>query len=129
MRIVIVQSRPQLGSIWQNHLVALGNEVWVAQTQAQAVAIIGNHDIDLMVLDIVLETGGALAIADYASYRRPDAKIIFVTSSSFFSDGSLFQHVANACAVIPAATPVADLAAMVEHFGRRPGKDKPEKIA
>lgn len=119
MRVLIVQSSQELGEIWQSYLAKRGNDVLLAQTQSQAVAILGSQDIDLMVLDIVLETGGALAVADYASYRHPNAKIIFVSSTGFFSDGSIFQHVANACAVIPADAPVGDLAAMVDHYGAK----------
>ena len=36
--------------------------------------------------------GVAMAVADFASYRRPEARVIFVTNTSFFSDGSIFAH-------------------------------------
>jgi len=65
----------------------------------------------------VLENGSALAVADYANYRQPDARVIFVTNTSFFSDGSIFAHSANARAFVPSGTPPEDLAAMVEHYG------------
>jgi len=45
---------------------------------------------DVIVLDLALEEGSALAVADFASYRHPDARVIFVTNASFFSDGSIF---------------------------------------
>jgi len=61
-----------------------------------------------------------MAVADYASYRQPEIKVIFVTSDSFFSDGSIFSYMANACAMVPTRTPPEDLAALVEHHGRSP---------
>jgi hypothetical protein len=52
-----------------------------------------------------------------ASYRQPGAKVIFVTDTTFFSDGSIFRHIPNACAFIRAETPPDDLVAIVEHYG------------
>ncbi len=71
---------------------------------------------EIIVLDLVLVNGSALAVADFASYRRPDARVIFVTNTSFFSDGSIFAHSPNACAYVQSETPPEDLAAMVEHY-------------
>lgn len=73
-------------------------------------------DFEIIVLDLVLEGGSALAVADFASYRRPDARVIFVTNTSFFSDGSIFAHSPNACAYVQSEAPPEDLAAMVEHY-------------
>jgi len=42
-----------------------------------------------------------------------------VTSTSFFADGSIFQHIPNACAFLQAGTPPEDLAAMAEYFATR----------
>ena len=43
-----------------------------------------------------------------------------ITNTSFFSDGSIFRHIPNACAFLPSATPPADLAAVVGHYGDTP---------
>ena len=66
---------------------------------------------------MVLRNGSALAVADFASYRQPEAQVIFVTNSAFFSDGSIFAHSANARAMFPSSGRPSDLAAMVEHYG------------
>jgi len=63
----------------------------------------------------VLGDGAALTVADFASYRQPEARIIFVTNAGFFSDGSIFQFFGNAAAIVPCTTPPEDLAALVEH--------------
>lgn len=86
------------------------------QSQAEAIAHLSAVETQIVILNLVLEDGSAMAIADYASYRRPDTRVIFVTNTTFFSDGSIFSHAANACALVPTATPPEDLAAMVEHY-------------
>ncbi|CUJ82795.1 response regulator [Shimia thalassica] len=116
MRVLIVESDPDLGRIWQRHMERLGFKVELALDERNAIHALRMQDFDIIVLDLVLEEGAALAIADFASYRRPHARVIFVTNTSFFSDGSIFRHSPNACAFVQSGTPPEDLVAMVEHF-------------
>ena len=118
MRVLIVESNPDLGALWKRHLERLGADVELAVDEAGAVHALRMRDFDIIVLDLVIEEGAALAISDFASYRRPEARVIFVTNSSFFSDGSIFQHASNAHACIPDQTPAEDLAALVEYHGK-----------
>lgn len=117
MRVLIVESNPELGRIWRRHMHRMGADVTLVSDQTSAIHALRMQGFDIIVLDLVLEDGAALAIADFASYRRPDARVIFVTNTSFFSDGSIFNISANACAYVQSGTPPEDLAAMVEHYG------------
>lgn len=116
MNVLIVESNPELGALWQRHLERQGAEVSLVHSQEAAILALYGTDFDIIVLDLVLTEGSALAVADFASYRRPDARVIFVTNTSFFSDGSIFAHSPNACAYVQSETPPEDLAAMVEHY-------------
>ena len=119
MDVLIVESRRALADVWQRHLERLGAKVSLATTQDQATEMICEREFRVIILDLVLQEGSALAVSDFANYRQPAARVIFVTNTSFFSDGSIFQHCANACAFLPSATPPDDLAAMVEHYATR----------
>lgn len=116
MRVLIVESNPELGGLWQNHLERQGAEVTLVHSQDAAIFALYGAAFDIIVLDLVLEQGSALAVSDFASFRRPEARVIFVTKAGFFADGSIFVHSQNACAYVPATTPPEDLAAMVEHY-------------
>lgn len=116
-RVLIVESVPELATVWQKHLVRQGMTVTSVMGQEQAIAHLSEHDTDIIILDLVIEEGSALAISDYANYRQPEARVIFVTNTSFFSDGSIFAHSANARAFLQSNTPPEDLAAMVAHYG------------
>ncbi len=118
MRALIVESTAELGLIWQRHLRRHGVDADLATTQQGAVENLRETPYDILIVDLVLGEGSALAVTDYASYRQPDARVIFVTNTSFFSDGSIFRHCANACAFIPTDTTPDDILAMVEHYGR-----------
>ncbi|WP_299142682.1 response regulator [uncultured Tateyamaria sp.] len=117
MDVLIVESRAELGTVWSRHLERQGYAVTHVESQDAAVDHLAQHKADIIVLDLVLDQGSALAVADFASFRQPDARVIFVTDTTFFSDGSIFNHSSNACAFVPAGTPPEDLAAMVEHYG------------
>jgi len=116
MKVLIVESNPDLGRVWKRHLERHGAEVTLVAGQEAAIRALYGQEFEIIVLDRVLETGSALAVADFASYRRPEARVIFVTNTTFFSDGSIFAHSPNACAYVQSATPPEDLAAMVEHY-------------
>jgi len=117
MHILVVEEKWELGRLWARHLEREGHSVDVVGTQGEAVEILRHRDVQVIVLDVVLPGGSALAIADFASYRQPDAKVVFVTNTTFFSDGSIFRHAPNACAFLQSDTDPADLAMMVSHYG------------
>ncbi len=118
MHVLIVQSNADLADLWRRHLERQGATVDVAGNQEQAIHVLQTSEsVNVVVLDLVLASGSAFAVADMASYRQPGAKVIFVTNTTFFSDGSIFRHIPNACAFIRAETPPEDLVAIVEHYG------------
>ena len=117
MNVLIVESNPNLGMLWKSHVERLGAEnVVLVNGLDTAVHEIMMHSWEVIVLNLVLEDGGAMAISDYASYRQPNASLLIVNSSSFFSDGSIFNHIANARACLPTSTRPEDLANMVAHY-------------
>lgn len=117
MNVLIVVSNGGLGTVWGRHLERTGAVVDVVLSQEDAVEVLHKRMIDIIVLELDLQDGASLAISDFASYRQPQAKVIFVTSKRFFTDGSIFSHSANACAFVTSATPPDDIAALVEHHG------------
>lgn len=118
MNVLIVQNKPSLARVWQAHLERHAHVADIATDQEGAIEKLCERYYPIIILDVVLEDGSAIAVADYASYRHPDAQVIFVTNSGFFSDGSIFQLCSNACAFVPIATQPEDLAAMVEHYAK-----------
>ena len=117
MRVLIVEGNPDLGWVWRRHLERRGCQVTLAHNQTEAIEVIRTDDVDIIVLNLILDDGSAFAVADFASYRCPKTKIIFTTNSNFFSDGSIFQHIPNACAMMPSEVAPDDLSALVEHYG------------
>lgn len=117
MRTLIVQSNDELGQVWARHLERLGASVINVTTGEAAIEVLQSERLDAIVLDLVLVEGSALSVADYAGYSQPSANVVFVTDTTFFSDGSIFAHYPNARAYVETATPPQDLAAIVHHYG------------
>lgn len=118
MDVLIVESSAELAQLWQRHLVRQGAVVTIATSGDDAVTLVTDRSFDVIILDLVLAKGSALAVADYVQFRLPDSSLIFVTDTTFFSDGSIFALNANARALVQTSTPPEDLAAMVAHYGR-----------
>jgi len=116
VRALIVQGNKDLGKVWARHLERLGAEVCHVSTGAEAIEYIQEKTLDAIVLDLVLSDGCALSVADFANYSQPEASVVFVTDTTFFSDGSIFAHCPNARAFVETATPPSDLAAIVHHY-------------
>ena len=116
-RVLIVESVAELATVWERHLVRQGMQVKSVAGQTDAIEYLSETEVDIIILDLLIEDGSALAISDYANYRYPSARVIFVNNTSFFSDGSIFAHSANARAFVQSNTPPEDLAAMVAHYG------------
>jgi CheY-like chemotaxis protein len=116
--ILIVAGNPDLAWVWARHLERQGQDVVVTTSAQDAVEVIRETKVDVIVLDLMLSDGNPFSVADYASYRRPGAKIVFVTRTNFFSDGSLFRHVPNTAAILQQDAPPSDLAEIVAYHGR-----------
>ena len=115
MRVLITENNADLGRFWGRFLERHGCVVTLATTQKEAIAAMRFEEFDALVIDLVLPDGGAIALSDYASYRYPEIPIITVTSSTFFSDGSLFRLMPNARGVMRPPFRPDDLAALLEH--------------
>jgi len=117
LRVLIVETNLSLGQVWQRHLERHGIKVRLEPDQSGAIAALAERSYDVVILNLVLKGSSALAISDLASIRNPETRVIFVTDTSFFSDGSVFSLCPNVCAYLQADTPPDDLTAMVEHYG------------
>lgn len=116
--VLIVAENAGLARIWARHLERQGQNVVLSTMANEAIELIRENEFGVILLDLMLERGSAFMVADYASYRRPQAKIVFVNRTSFFSDGSLFQHSPNAVAIVGQNAPPNDLAEIVAYHGR-----------
>ena len=115
MGILIVESDAGLAGVWARHLRRHHHQVDVAASQAEAESVMPRQDVRVLILSLVLVAGSALAVADFASYRRPDARVLFVTRRSFFSDGSIFKLAPNAAGFLGTNIEPEDLTALVDH--------------
>ena len=122
MRVLIVQSNYDLGQIWARHLERMGAVVLHVKTGEAALDAIANGPLDVIVLDLVLAEGSALTVSDAVQFKQPAANVVFVTDTTFFSDGSIFALCGNARAFMETTTPPDDLAAIVHHYGQDAGE-------
>jgi DNA-binding NarL/FixJ family response regulator len=92
-----------------------------APSQAQAVAEMFSLAPAVVLIDLDLAQGSPIAVADFTSYRHPDARVIFISDSDMFSDGSLFAHCGNVHAHVGRGMAEPDMVALVAHHARPEG--------
>lgn len=119
MKVLIVESNPNLCWLWKRHIERLGKEVEVAHGLEDAMDAVRRHPFDVMLVDLILPDGSALGLADWARIISPQTNVVFVTDTTFFSDGSLFAFSGNARALVKTESAPEDVAAIVTHYGER----------
>ena len=129
LRVLLVQSEPALGALWQAHMARQGATVTLCRDADAALRALEEQLFDVVVLDLMLEDGNGLTVADIAAFRQPEASVICVTDNSFFSDGSIFSHSATARLTLNRATPPDELTAIVAHYGERSAASAREAAA
>lgn len=121
LNVLLVESVPERAHRWARPLHEFGWTVHIAPTSADAITLLDRHIYRVIVLNLELRGGEALSVPVYAGYRHPEAQVVVVSGSGMFHDGSIFGLCGNACAYLSAATDPADLAALVDHHGRKDG--------
>lgn len=117
MSVLIVENNPVLGSLWCRHIQRQGRLCQLVCSQSAAIEALRTTNIRVVIVNLRLEDGSTLALTDYISYRYPNIKVIAVTSDGFFSDGSVFNVISNASAMVQQETTPEDLDALVEYHG------------
>lgn len=115
MRILIVESAPELGQLWQGHLERSGARVDIAGSAAEAETLIDRNGYRVVIIDIHADRGAVLPLTDLIGFRWPETRVILVTRDGFFSDGSVFGLGANVHAMLSPDVQPDDMVALVEY--------------
>lgn len=129
MQVLIVEPNRDLARIWSGFLSRQGLVCAIACSAAEALDALRARDFDALVLDMELDGGEAISVADFATYRNPEIPIIAVTARRFFSDSAIFEHVPNARGLLRAPLRPEDMAAMVEHYAAKASARQPAERA
>ena len=116
MNILIVEDCSELAKLWQRALERVGAVVARSQSVTEAIYQIQSQCFDVIVTNLICDGVPTMPVADYAADRSPKSQVIFVTNTSFFSDGSIFKFCANAAVFLQRDTPPEDLAALAQHY-------------
>ena len=113
--VLIAEPNTDLARTWACVLEDLDIRVSFAKTSEEAERLLRLDPVDAMVISLDLPEGGAVNLADFALYRCPNARVIFVTAKGVYADGSIFKLSYNASAYLQADTAPEDMAAIVQY--------------
>lgn len=119
VQVLIVEQDADLARIWAGFLTRQGLVCTEVASVAEAYEALRRQSFAAIVLDMEFPEGGALEVADFATYRNPEVPIIAVTARGFFSDSAIFELVPNARGLLRSPARLEDMAALVQHYGTR----------
>ena len=120
MKVLIVESDVVRAEHWAGLLRDQKWGVAHAASAQDAIDLLDKDTFRIIVLNLDLACGQALSVPVYAGYRQPAARVVVVTATGMFNDGSIFQVCSNACGFLSVQADPADLVALVDHHGSRP---------
>jgi DNA-binding NtrC family response regulator len=92
-----------------------GHDVITASNCAEAIKALQVHKPDVLILDLMVGSEISINVASFAAYKLPDTEVVYVTGSSLFSQGELFELSRNIRWVLRKPVPLRELTSMVQH--------------
>lgn len=82
MNLLVVDDEPSICRLAQKELASSETIVTTASTAAQAMAISGEQDFDVILLDVRLPDGHGLTLLEHFRGTLPDAEVVMITGYS-----------------------------------------------
>ena len=99
MNVLLVDDEPTLRKMTMRMLRSRGFEVFDASSGADALAVVQERSIDILVTDVVMDGMDGLLLADTLVERRPNLKVLFISGYPF--DVQAAQRRYARCAFLP----------------------------
>ena len=115
MEILLLEDDDHLRFTYEQVLEDAGHSVRAMGSMRSACTSILDTPPDLLILDLFIEGEHSIPVADLAGYAVPEADVIYVTGSSQFPNGELYQISPNASWVLRKPVDLAQLRDLVAH--------------
>lgn len=119
MKCLVADDNADLARLWALAIEADGHDVTVCTDGDAAVNQMRVQDFDLLILDLFMPGGGALALARVAVYNNPAAQVLVVTGADCFAFGELLEMGDNIAMVLRKPVSPTDLRSYVAHLAQK----------
>ena len=99
MKILVVDDAPIVRTVLKFALQSHGFDVFEAADGLSALGVAEEHDIDVLVTDIVMEPMDGISLARSLTARRPETPVLFISGFPLDIDNER-RHYAR-CAFLP----------------------------
>lgn len=116
MLVLVVEDNTALNLAFSETVRMAGYPVLSATSFESAYAKIEDTPPDVLILDLFLDGGMSLDIADFAACSRTDVEIIFVTGSAVFPNAELFRLAGNTTCCLRKPVDLKHLIELLHHI-------------
>jgi len=85
-RILVIDDEPSIRLLYNNELTDGGHEVLEAESGSEGLALLKQHPVDLVVLDIKLKSESGLDVLQQIVNQYPDVLVVLCSSYVSFQD-------------------------------------------
>jgi CheY-like chemotaxis protein len=123
LRTLIVHKNSSVAGFWARFLGQHGVVCETADKVSDAIRLVRFGKPDVIILDTAMPLRGAFEIADHLAVWEPDIPVIAISSGVAALDTAIFDLIPNSRSIMNIPVQLSDLAAVVEHYGPKKGKD------
>jgi two-component system, OmpR family, response regulator len=121
VRVLIIHRREEIGAFWARALEREGVETRIACSGEDAIKTLRFDPVDAVVLDLGLPGREAFEVSDFLAVRTPDLPVIVIPKAGQSVSPVIFDLVPNTRMIMSMPVQLGDLAAVISHYGPRPG--------
>ncbi|SFA80166.1 Response regulator receiver domain-containing protein [Poseidonocella pacifica] len=123
MFCLIVESDPAISMAWEACLFDMGLEVAIAVSVTEALRVLRQRQVDLVLLNHTLGAETTEPVALYIQHYAPNARLILITGTGAFPRGEARRYMPGVDWVLRQPVVLNDLRALVEYAVRDMRRD------
>lgn len=116
LNVLILENDADLCLILTEALTDEGHDVVVCHTLSEGIDRVSEHVFDVLLLDVFLDIGTSLGVANYGSFASPGTQIIFMSGSSRIDGNELYEKCRDTAYFFRKPVQLADLLDVIRHI-------------
>ena len=116
LRILLLENDVDLSAILTDALTEAGHDVVVCHTLSEGIDSVSEDVFDLLLLDVYLDIGTSLGVANYCGFASPATQIIFMSGNRHSDLATLHEKCRDAAYFFRKPVQLSELLDLIEQI-------------